>query len=369
MKIARVLLSEQALPSSSMGSWTQRMAYFFESSHNIFDFVISTRSALKSNSKVEFKYANTLNSRFQRKFFPKQKFKHFIKELDVIVASHDKVIVCVMDNVKLKNEVSNFIDKNELHNKIRVVFYNCGYSYFLTQNQHQEFSKNLDEIIFLTSQAYQFNKEQYLSFIPEVTVLHNPIDKTQFYQISKTEKQNLLQKHSLENKKIYLWLSHDRPKKGLSIVLNAWNEWAVDKKDVHLLVIGTNYTKETNNITFLGKIPSNAVHEYYKLAHVYLFPTLWQEGFGLSLAQAICTGCYCITSDNGGVVEFIQEQNGATITKPNIVSEWIFALEKSYQEINNGWENTSAGNQIITIEEWAKQFASIFVKWEQRMKL
>lgn len=368
MKIIKVLISEQALPSEKDGSWTQRIEFFLASKYNSFDTVISSPSVRNLSSTATFFNIKTIKNPLILKWDPLLKYNRFIKQLDKIQQANDKVVLCVVDNIKLQLAINRYLDKKKLKDKFIVIFYNCGYSYFLSENENKRYVKNIDELIFLTEKAYQFNKERYLDFIQEVTILHNPINKQLFYPVSKQERLKLLNKNNLEGKTIYLWLSHNRPKKGLQIVLRAWRKWALNKNNVHLLVIGTNEVENNNNISFLGKIPSNEVHEYYKMAHVYLFPTLWKEGFGLSLSQAICSGCYCIAADNGGVSEFMLPHSGLLLKNPNIVEEWVDALEIAYNENQKGWESQNPGNQILTFEEWAVQFSAIFQKWDERLK-
>ena len=92
-----------------------------------------------------------------------------------------------------------------------------------------------------------------------------------------------------------------------------------------------------------------------------------KEGFGLSLAQAICCGCYCNAANNGGVADFFTNQDGILIDNPNIVTSWSESMEKAYSIIHSGWENKEAENQILNYNQWAIQFAQIFQKWEDRI--
>jgi glycosyltransferase involved in cell wall biosynthesis len=222
-------------------------------------------------------------------------------------------------------------------------------------------------MIFLTQSAYSFNKNKYSEFTPEVTIVNNPIDKNQFNVVSRLEKEIVLKKHNLENKIVYLWLSHDREKKGLNIILNAWKDWQDKPENIVLLIVGASRKSASKDIQFLGQIERELVSEYYKLAHVYLFPTLWQEGFGLSLAQAMCSGCFCIAASNGGVTDFFNDENGVLIDNPNCVTEWISNMNFAYQSIREGWVNNDSGSQIMTFDEWALNFNAIFEKWEKRI--
>jgi glycosyltransferase involved in cell wall biosynthesis len=367
MKIAKVIITEPAIPYAKNGSWTQRLEYFLKSDCNNIDYCIcgETDQTLKS-STVFFKVKQWRN-KLVLKFFPQLRYRNYILKIKELSKKHDHLILCVIDNVKLKHAITAYIDQNKAKKDITVLFYSCGHSYFLEQEEQKQFLKHCDEFIFLTHSGYQFNKERYDEFIPEVTIINNPIEKKLFHSISKVEKEILIKKQGLEGKTVYLWLSHDRAKKGLQLVLDAWQEWSSTQEDVCLLVVGAERNYNLKNVRFLGQIKSDLVAEYYQLSDVYLFPTLWKEGFGLSAAQAICCGCYVVAANNGGVVDFISKADGVVIANPNIVSEWIEGMETAKKAIASGWSNPTAGSKILNYEQWATQFAAIFNKWENRL--
>jgi glycosyltransferase involved in cell wall biosynthesis len=366
-KIAKIIIAEQPIPSSNNGSWTQRIEHFLKSEINTVDYLICGKSNRRIESKTIFYEVNQMQNRFVRRIIPNIRYKGYIKILNELSLQNSHLIICVIDNVKLKNAISNWIDQKKIKNKVIFLFYNCGFSYFLEEIENKRFLKNCDEMIFLTQSAYSFNKNKYSEFTPEVTIVNNPIDKNQFNVVSRLEKEIVLKKHNLENKIVYLWLSHDREKKGLNIILNAWKDWQDKPENIVLLIVGASRKSASKDIQFLGQIERELVSEYYKLAHVYLFPTLWQEGFGLSLAQAMCSGCFCIAASNGGVTDFFNDENGVLIDNPNCVTEWISNMNFAYQSIREGWVNNDSGSQIMTFDEWALNFNAIFEKWEKRI--
>ncbi|ARV13809.1 glycosyltransferase family 4 protein [Polaribacter sp. SA4-12] len=370
MKIANVIISEQSLPNFKNGSWTQRLEYFLKSSKNNINYVVCSEpknNDIKSSSK--FYYSKNRNSRIVNKFFPNKRYSDFILKIEKILKEYNQIIICVVDNVKLLNAISNFIDDKLLKNRVTLLFYNCGYSYFLGQKEHEEFCKNIDEVVFLTKSAYLYNKKIYKEFTPEISVINNPINKDVFYPVKKDiYEDEVLEKYNLKGKTVFLWLSHDRKKKGLSLVLNAWKSWANKGDNNVLLIVGAKRELVIDNVIFVGQIESSLVDKYYKCAHVYLFPTLWKEGFGLSLSQAICSGCFSIAANNGGVEDFFKNKDGILIDEPNIVENWVNAMKIAAQNVENSWQNENSGNQILNFNEWAEKFSQVFNKWQMRLK-
>ncbi|WP_320814528.1 glycosyltransferase [Flavobacterium sp.] len=364
--IAKIIITEQAIPYEKNGSWSQRLEYFLKSDYNVIDYFICGKTNQSLDTTTTFFREKQVQSKWMLKLFPKTRYQHYTNRLEQIVNQHSHSVICVVDNVKLMLAISECIEQKKLKQKITLLFYCCGHSYFLEDHLHKKFLKNCDEFIFLTQSAYTFNKARYEEFVPEVTVLNNPINKTLYKPIEASEKESLIELHQLSGKNIFLWLSHDRPKKGLSVVLNAWKDSDILQNEAVLLVVGAKRNISMKGVLFIGQVESNKVIDYYNMAHVYLFPTMWKEGFGLSLAQAICCGCYCIAADNGGVADFFTTNDGVLIQQPNIVSHWTQNMEKALNVIEQGWVSQEPGNQILDYTQWSQQFASIFTKWENR---
>jgi L-malate glycosyltransferase len=80
-------------------------------------------------------------------------------------------------------------------------------------------------------------------------------------------------------------------------------------------------------VHYFGRIPNDKLPEYLQTTDCYLFPTLWHEGFGMSLIEALHCGNYCIASSIGGVPEVLQYGKlGKLIVNPHFVKEWEQAM-------------------------------------------
>jgi L-malate glycosyltransferase len=365
-KIGRVIVSEQAIPYHKNGSWSQRIEYLLKSELNAIDYYICSKTNQSLHSTTTFFRVEQNKSKWIIKWFKNYRYKNFTNALYQLLDTNDHLIVCVIDNVKLKTAITDFIKEKNLKAKITLLFYNCGFSYYFDNQFNKEFYGSCDEVIFLTESAYQYNKNKYIEFTPEVTVLHNPVDKSVFKSVNFEEKKALKRRNKLEDNMVYLWLSHDRPNKGLSMVLNAWNDWQKPANAI-LVVVGSQRNETIENVRFIGTIPSNEVAQYYQMADVFLFSPLVKEGFGLSLAQAMTCGCYCIVANNGGVTDFFKPSNGMIIQSPNQVHYWVESMELAYQKVASNGLMTIDENQIVDMDHWCTKFLSIFDKWEKRL--
>ncbi len=70
----------------------------------------------------------------------------------------------------------------------------------------------------------------------------------------------------------------------------------------------------TDIVTFHGKVPQDELIQYYDRSEIMLVPSLWQEPFGLVVAEAMARGLPVIASNVGGPVEIItHEKNGLLV--------------------------------------------------------
>lgn len=67
------------------------------------------------------------------------------------------------------------------------------------------------------------------------------------------------------------------------------------------------------NIVFLGYIPNNQMGELYQCADVGLFPSKWQEPFGLSLVEMMASGLPVITTNKGAIPEIVNNETACVI--------------------------------------------------------
>jgi glycosyltransferase involved in cell wall biosynthesis len=67
-------------------------------------------------------------------------------------------------------------------------------------------------------------------------------------------------------------------------------------------------------VIFHGKVPQDELIEYYDHSQIMLVPSLWQEPFGLVVAEAMARGLPVIASNAGGPSEIItHEKNGLLV--------------------------------------------------------
>lgn len=359
-----ILLSQFPLPYSKIGSWTTMYKNYFEANHQI-DYIVCEQP------KVEFQ--NVSYSIVKKTFFTKIRSKilkyyriaYIDALLKIITNSDEKYIIQVVDNYKIVFKINEILIKKGIRQNCYIQVFYHGFAPFLASNNTRNFYEIIDELILLTQSSYKAHLEYYSVFPCKVSILNNGIDTQKFKKLSPFDKEQLKNEFGFQAKKVFIWCSQDRPKKGLKLILDAWIRIYNNHKNIVLLVVGANNQSNIDGVQFIGEIANSELPKYYQMADCYLFPTLCHEGFGMSLIEALNSGCYCIASKIGGVPEVLQYGKfGKLIENPNFVSEWETAIQdyisgKDYPIIID--------HEIYTIQDWILNMNSLINQAKQSL--
>lgn len=323
-----ILVSQLPLPFSKIGSWTTLYKNYICSDFNQIDYIVCERlSEVFNNVKYSF-VKNNFVTKICRKFTDKR-YLSYTRALGEIVNNEEKYIIQIVDNFGIVKHIVAFLEKLKIRDNCYIQFFYHGFQPYFAQDSEKGFYEIVDEMILITHDSYLEHKKKINTLPSYFSVLNNGIDTKKFTKISPAEKIDLKLKMGFDGKKVFVWCSQDRPKKGLHLILDVWKRIYTLEKNIILLVIGCEPREKMDGVMFLGRIPNDELPKYYQASDCYLFSTLCQEGFGLSLTEALHCGCYCIASSMGGVPEVLQYGKfGKLIEKPHFVSEWEVAIEE-----------------------------------------
>lgn len=344
-----ILISQVPLPFSEIGSWTTLYKNYLNEEHQI-DYIVCE---LPNHPFENIKYsivANDFYTMFIKKW-KKNNYVGYLQALEKLIISNEKYIIQIIDNYGIVKPLLKFLERNKFRSNCYLQFFYHGFPPFYENFGSRWFFEAIDEMVLLTNDSYLVHKNYYTVLPTRFSVLHNGIDTSIFYPLSKQEKSKIKEKKGVTGKKVFVWCSQDRPKKGLHILLDAWKRVYKEKYNMILWVIGCEPKIQLDGVCYLGRIPNNELAEYFQSSDCYLFPTLCHEGFGMSLIEALHCGNYCIASSIGGVPEVLQYGKlGQLIDKPHFVEEWQKAIE-NYLE-NSIYEN-SISPQLYSSQSWS----------------
>ena len=173
----------------------------------------------------------------------------------------------------------------------------------------------------------------------KVKTLYNCIDTKKFY-INKDISflNDIKNKYNIGPKdKILLFVGRLSEEKGIDKVLEALK--LIKNEDFKLLVVGasmhySNHKDEfqkklrslldeelEKKVCFTGYIKQEELPKYYNIADIAILPSMWEEPAGLVMIEALCCGVDLITTNSGGIPEY--------------VSDYAILLDKNDQIANN----------------------------------
>jgi L-malate glycosyltransferase len=363
---AKIIVSPIAIPDTSMGSWGKIIDYWLQDYvGNTVNYVLSPRSTVTFKSgrtqAIDCSYSST---EINHPLFLKWRFKKFFSGLQTVFAKHKLAVILVIENTKIKNAVADWLEKNGLEKRARIIFYQVGFTYEFNRDEYKHFKRGLHEIVLLTKNAYDYDRKKYHEYPFIVHVLHNPVNKDIFFKLSAEAR--MAQRLSLgwqPDHTVFLWVSHDRPKKGLDLILGIWPTVVAKYPEAKLVVVGAVRNYSYKGLHFAGRMPNQQIAAYYQAADVFLFSTLCMEGYGLSLTEAISCGCYCIASNSGGIPEVLQGTNHALINDPNMEQAWLQAIDDYMQNR----PVPLIGLPFLSISEWCYAFENILQRAGERL--
>ncbi len=350
-----ILVSTFPLPYSKIGSWTTMYRNYFESGQSQIDTIVC-EAPKKPFGGVKYALVkNSLKAKIRKKLF-----YYRVNYLDTLldeIAPGGKYVVQFVDNFALAQRFHERLVAKGLRQNCYIQMFYHGHDPFIVADGSTSFYKEVDELILLTNESYKAHLAYYTVFPVRVSLLYNGIDTGRFSKVTAQQKAEIRQSLDIKGKKVFLWCSQDRPKKGLEIVLDAFRTLNEKYPGNELLVVGAEKRGNLENVRFFGRIPNDELPKYFQASDCYLFPTLCHEGFGLSLIEALNCGCHCIASNQGGVPEVLQfGKLGRLIERPNFVSEWFQAMEDF---VTGNDAPIIVEKPVYTLQEWVKSMNGI----------
>ncbi|MDI1323108.1 MAG: glycosyltransferase family 4 protein [Algoriphagus sp.] len=353
----KILISSIGLPSQSIGSWVVRIQKFQENL-NYFDYILSPTS--KEDQSLLFCRKNDL--KIWQKLYPKNtktnlRAEQYLFALKKIAEKGNPMQVLVMDDRSLLDSVVLF--KPQLPKGSEICFSYHGHSLALPN----WVMDNTDKVFFLTIAGYKKSLEINYQFTPQTFIVGNGVVGDQFFPLSKQEKG--IQRESLgysPDDRILVWMANSRPVKGFHLFKKIAVKLLEKYPDLKIISIGheTDPTIHHQNWKQAGRLAHKDLPGYLQIGDIYFFTSLWQEGFGLSLAEAVKSGNWVLSSALGGIPEVLQGCRKAVfVEEPNIVNSWI-----------QGFESLLEKKQADTFPDqeyfnWLKTWHE-YSDWEQR---
>lgn len=229
------------------------------------------------------------------------------------------------------------------------------------------FMKAIDATVYVSH--WQLEKFRYLFQVPlhNAYVIRNAIDPIEFKPKAKDGKLKLIYTST--------------PFRGLSILLDVMEN--INRDDIELdvysstSVYGSGYeahyygvydelfnrARSTKNVNYMGYAENKDIHKALQEAHIFAYPSIFEETACLSMIEAAAAGCNLVTTDLGALPETGGMYAKMCTIKSNekeIAEEYAKLLNYS---IDNYWSNE---NQELIREQ--SDYFNKYYNWERRAK-
>jgi glycosyltransferase involved in cell wall biosynthesis len=229
------------------------------------------------------------------------------------------------------------------------------------------FMKSIQASVYVSN--WQIEKFRYLFQIPveNAYVIKNAIEPIEFVEKPKDGKLKLIYTST--------------PFRGLNILLDVFEN--LNRDDIELdvysstAVYGTGYqnhhaglwdhifdrAKGMKGVNYMGYAPNKDIHKALQEAHIFAYPSIFEETCCLAMVEAGAAGCDMVTTNIGALYETGSEYAKMVpikSTEQDIIESYSKALVET---IDNYWDKS---NQDRLKEQ--SDFYNKYYNWERRAK-
>ncbi len=356
---ANILVSNIALPNTDIGSWTTRMSRFIKDQPTFFQYILSPSGELSNAlycSKRKFITWKQSVRKLQLQHWVARDYTKAIKE---IANNYAILKIVIMDDPHLLEAITHL--KSKISKKLIVIYSFHGFQL----NIGTDTLAKTHKVLWLSKAGIEKNKSLYSGNFPKSIVVGNAVDSSIFYPLDintfNKERETIGYKSSDE---ILIWMANDRPKKGFHIFEKVVAQLLEIQKELKVITIGTTKTIDHPRVNTVGRLPNEQVSKYLQLGNYYMFTTLYEEGFGLSMIEAYKCGNAVMASKLGAIPEALE---GRVLTyliqNPESVDEWVEAFNMAKQDVHQKQQRLSMDDSrcIWNYEDWASRFKQAII--------
>jgi len=265
--------------------------------------------------------------------------------------------------------------------KIKIILHmQCDW---LTQLDHTYIEKNLKEVDLVIGCSEYITNRIRIAFpwlANRCKTVYNAVDINNFIRKDESVKKDTQR---------LLYVGRISPEKGVHVLLDAFMEVIKTYPKAHLNLVGPIYiphiefifpfdddhkmkslallyqktyssylqkkiTKNiSNNISFLGEVKHKELIKHYQKTDIFMFPSVWNEPFGIPIIEAMATEVPVIATRVGGIPEIIEEEKTGVLVEPD--DDQALAEAITYLFSDNELKKTmgeAARKRVIKLFTW-----------------
>ena len=229
-----------------------------------------------------------------------------------------------------------------------------------------------DQIIVLSRFTKEKLQHVYKTSAEKITIIPGGVDLKRFYPAA--DRTKIKQRLNIPQEKMILFTVRNLvPRMGLENLIYAVKEVVKTVPDIYLVLGGDGPLKDNiislakelgigDHVTFAGFIPEVELPDYYRMADIFILPTLELEGFGLVTLEALASGVPVLGTPVGGTAEILSRLDSKYLfkdTRPESMAELIIKTCQEFKDNPELWQDVSYQCRLFVEKHYS---------WEQNAK-
>ena len=211
---------------------------------------------------------------------------------------------------------------------------------FFRKYMYKVTCKKSDGLIAISNSVAKSIKEHLPNISNKINIIYNGVNLKQF--------KNSNSFIGVNKMPTILFVGRLINEKGVHLLIKAISELKID---IRCLIIGDGPERKKleelsvklgvdKKIDFLGM--RRNIAEYYKKADLFIHPAIWEEGFGITLVEAMASGLPCVAFNKGAIPEIIEDRISGFIIKEETPEALSKAIDDAINIMNEDvilWKN------------------------------
>ena len=275
-------------------------------------------------------------------------------KIDVIVEHHSSPILYLYI-LGLKYKYSFLHSVMYVHSNAADLIKEKGVGYNLRRIILQLGLRRADRVVAISNSVKMSILQTFGVKESKIKVIYNGVDVRKF-----TPQRRTNEKSEFPGLKI-IYVGRLIREKGVQTILNELSY--LDSSIIYkFLIVGDgNYRTELerivkekglkNNVSFLGT--RNDVETLLRQCDVFVHMPIWEEGFGITIVEAMSTGLICICNDRGAIPEIIQNNVNGFVLDHRKKGELSKKLEEIFRTYESEHWDTIRTNAVTTANKYS----------------
>lgn len=210
---------------------------------------------------------------------------------------------------------------------------------------------------------------EHFTSVP-ISIVPNGVDDKRFFPAKNREE--IKAKFGLEGN-IVLYVSRMSYRKGPHVLLNAFSKI----EDATLVMAGSGemlpflkaqakFLGIEDRVVFMGYVPDDVLPEVFRMADIFVLPSVSSEAFGIVVLEAMASGVPVVATDVGGIPEVVKENEAGLLVPPGNELELREAIQKLLNDEELRKQYGSKGRKAVEEKySWDKVVVEIEKIYEE----